>query len=130
MSNQKSRCIVPAVSMSNGLISHRIMTLFWVPICDTIFDVAELNHVPSWDIERLIRCGIHPPYHWGPRLKLPRFHPNTRPEWARILSDVDIDSLPENPPPLKRRPERCERSTEPTEDELTLAAKILGVRHG
>ncbi|MBI5570291.1 MAG: hypothetical protein HY914_10135 [Desulfomonile tiedjei] len=99
-----------------------------VPIYDTIFEVAELNHVPSWDIERLVRCGIHPPYHWGPRMNLPRFHPKYRPEWARILRDVDRDSLPENPSPLRRRPERCERTTGPSEEELNLAAKILGVK--
>ena len=97
-----------------------------LPVYLTIFDVADALGVPSHLIITLLRCGIHPPYHWARRMKLPRFAPDTLADWKRILKDVDLDTLPTNPPPLKRRPERCERERGATEKELAIFEKLIG----
>jgi len=97
-----------------------------IPIHLTISDIAGLCDSNPETIDRLIRSGIHPPWRWTRQMSRPRFGWDTIPAWLRILSDVDLSSLPSDPPPLQRPADVFEQ-TGPTADELQTAARILGI---
>ena len=91
----------------------------------SITELADLISQPPELIARLVRCGIHPPWTWRERWHEPRFAIETLPEWLQILDTVNLDTLPENPPPLERPAEafrnaRRKRDSENAELELIL----------
>lgn len=95
----------------------------------SIEDVASLLKLPNEKIEMLIRCGIHPPWHWLACMKRPRFSQSTIPAWLRIRDEIDLDSLPTHPPPLEaRRPTNVfDVRNEPSPEELLIARRMLGL---
>jgi hypothetical protein len=98
-----------------------------IPINLTMADIAMMCGEPIEIIDRLARCRICPAYVWKSKMSQPRWHPNTIGQWLRILEDVDLDSLPLNPPPLQR-PTEVFRDRGPTKKELALVRKVLGIR--
>jgi len=82
-------------------------------------------HVDVAELERLIQCGIHPPYVWKPGWVEPKWDDNGVRVWAQILIDVDLDALADGNVPT-RPPIRAYRS--PTPDEIAAAAQMLGLR--
>jgi len=78
-------------------------------------EIAHLFQQPPELIDRMVRCGIHPPWTWRKRWPEPRWPDDSFPAWHRILSDVDVSSIPQNPPPLEHpaRTFRESRFTEP-----------------
>ncbi len=52
---------------------------------------------------------------------------NTLPEWLRIIDAVDLDTLPEDPPPLEGPGKTFEQAPAPRAEELKLAARMLGL---
>ena len=103
--------------------------LLMLPHFHTGAEVAALLQANPVIIDRLMRCGIHPLWTWEPRWKEPRFRADTIPEWRRILDTVDLDSLPENPPPLERPEETFRESRQgATAEDLAVARKMCGVK--
>jgi hypothetical protein len=94
----------------------------------TAREVAALLQKDPGVIDRLIRCHRHPVWKWAPRWKEPRFAAEAFPEWRRILDTVDLDSLPEDPPPLERPEETFSGSRRgPTDKELAIAGRMCGI---
>jgi len=109
-----------------GGIMQKIISL---PHLHSSKEVANLLQVDPGIIDRLIRSKIHPEWVWMPKWKKPRFAAETFPEWHRILESFDLNSLPEDPPPLERPADVFQnRRRGPTAAELKIAAKMCGVR--
>ncbi len=93
----------------------------------TIRDVADLCSIDVSVIDRLARCGIHPPWRWARPMKSPRWSESTIPQWLQILDEIDLSSLPADPPPLEGPGKTFAQAPAPTADELKLAARMLGL---
>ncbi len=103
--------------------------LISLPHLHTSTEVAALLQADSGVIDRLVRCGCHPPWVWKPRWKEPRWDSSTIPEWRRILDTIDLATLPKDPPPLQRPSEVFKKNRMgPTKAELATAARMCGVK--
>lgn len=78
----------------------------------TAREIADMFQQPAALIDRMIRTGIHPPFIWRPRWAAPRWSEDSFPAWNKILRDVDLSTLPEDPPPLTR-PEKVFEGSRP-----------------
>ncbi len=96
-----------------------------IPINLTMNDIASLCDKALELIDKLVRCKICPEYIWRPEMSQPRWHPNTIGEWLRIFDQIDLDTLPEDPPPLER-PSEIFQPKGPTAKELKIFRRILG----
>jgi len=91
----------------------------------TTDQMADLIGKPPALLERLLRCGIHPPYKWRRNCKQPRFGIETIGAWAKIADSIDLDSLPVNPPSLERPTEVFRNSRKETRADVKLFLSLL-----
>jgi hypothetical protein len=103
--------------------------LLSMPHYHTSREIAALLQTDPDVIDRLVRCRIHPCWFWKNHWREPRWASSTIPEWRHVLDNVDINALPENPPPLERPADAIERRRgRPTAAELRIAAKMCRIK--
>jgi hypothetical protein len=91
-------------------------------------EMADLIGKPPALLERLLRSHRHPPYVWRRNWKRPRFGIETIGPWLKILDEIDLDSLPTNPPPMERPTEVFRESRKATAADVKLFLSLLPVK--
>ncbi len=91
-------------------------------------EIADLIGQPPALLERLLRCGIHPPWVWRSHWKQPRFGIEAIGPWLKILDEIDLDTLPVSPPPLERPEEVFRDSRKATNADVKQFLRLLPVK--
>jgi len=83
-------------------------------------EIADLLNQPENLIRRMVNAKRCPGWIWKLHWKQPRFAQSSIPEWLRLLDEIDLDTLPLNPPPLERPEQVFKQSRKAIEADMKL----------